>query len=155
MANLRIIQPARICLVIVIGMLSCRSTKGRRSETYRENVISEVATFARTRQRQLNVNGSQQMWSFYSDSAFTFHPDTGLRALSGYLLFTHTALQAEQSQHTIDVEVKTSNAEALSYDVKQSSRQGISPRILGAIFFASLLLAFLLVRRLLWPFRLL
>ncbi|GEM_PF-2539462 len=153
MANLRIIQTASVCFIIAIGMLACRSTKERRSETYRQDAISDVVTFARARQQQISVDSSQQMWSFYSDSAFTFHPDTGLRALSGYLLFAQTALQAKQSQYANDVEAKTSNAEALSYGVEQSSREAISPWALGAVFLVLLLLGCLLIRRLPWPFR--
>lgn len=86
MLNFRTMKTMFICLLAATGLLACRSTKERMWETYRQDAISDVVSYIYSRQQQRTLDSTRQLWSFYSDSAFTFHPDSGLQALSGYLL---------------------------------------------------------------------
>lgn len=76
-------------------------------------------------------------WYFASDSAFSYHPDSGLRTLSGRLLGWEYRVNHQSEEHTVDSTSK------LQYSGKESTRNNAS--IWPMIRFIAVLLAVALI----------
>lgn len=76
-------------------------------------------------------------WYFASDSAFSYHPDSGLRTLSGRLLGWEYRVNHQSEEHTVD---STSN---FQYRGKELIRD--SPSIWPRLRFIAVLLAVALI----------
>ncbi|PRD54713.1 hypothetical protein C5749_14870 [Sphingobacterium gobiense] len=84
-------------------------------------------------------------WYFASDSAFAYHPDSGLRTFSGRLLGWESSVSHKLEQHTVD------SASNFQYSAKELTRDSHNIWTIGYIFWASLgamlVVFFFVVRR--------
>ncbi|NGM64417.1 hypothetical protein [Sphingobacterium sp. SGR-19] len=84
-------------------------------------------------------------WYFASDSAFSYHPDNGLRTLSGRLLGWEYRVNHQSEEYTVDSTSK------LQYSGKESTRNSASNYLLRyAIFLlpvVSFVVAYRVIRR--------
>jgi len=78
-------------------------------------------------------------WYFASDSAFSYHPDSGLRTLSGRLLGWERRVSLRLEEHTLD------SASSYQHSAKELARDSRNPGVLCSIVFFLLLFLGLIV----------
>ena len=83
-----------VCLLCLLG--ACRTTRQKIS-------TAEQHTFQQA-QTQLWWDSTMRYWYFHTDSAFSYHPDSGLHTLSGRLMGWEFRVNHRKEQFTMDRE---------------------------------------------------
>ncbi|WP_437918083.1 hypothetical protein [Sphingobacterium sp. LRF_L2] len=77
--------------LIIILLFSCRTYKEKVQQESRSTTLTEESKTVQHRYQWLQQDSQNRQWYFWTDSTFTYHPDSGLRATSGFILVTETA----------------------------------------------------------------
>lgn len=72
-------------LLVIAVCFSCRSYKEKTGQEYSGQMLSQKQEEVWYRYKHDRIDSLRRGWLFWSDTAFSYHPDSGLRASTGYI----------------------------------------------------------------------
>ncbi|MFD2557180.1 hypothetical protein [Sphingobacterium tabacisoli] len=105
-----------ITFSILFTFSSCRTLKQKTFE--QESMIQKQYTGVQSRQAAMSEwwDSTGRYWFFSTDSAFYYHPDSGLYATQGMLSMSESNLQVHRQELLLD-SIHTVTAQQESYNV--------------------------------------
>lgn len=107
-------------LVIIIGLISCRSYREKMRLENNQISLSETSKGMRYGFEMLERDSQNRMWYFATDSVISFHPDYGLFSQGGRLQITESRIGLQHLQVEVDAVAEQRNETATHAEEEQS-----------------------------------
>ncbi|WP_437918769.1 hypothetical protein [Sphingobacterium sp. LRF_L2] len=87
--------------LIILLLLSCRTYKEKVQQESRSNALTEESKTVQHTYQWMQKDSLNRRWFFWTDTSFTYHPDSGLRAASGHLWMEESVTRSSDLQETV------------------------------------------------------
>lgn len=115
-------------LIWLLTLISCKLYENKKRDKREKTEMEWQHEEQRQRQYSLRKDTLSHLWYFWTDSAFRFHPDSGLFAQSGILL-------GQESKGSIDKQIQDLTTKNKQGKQKETKQQRNSNKLtLGAYF---------------------
>lgn len=132
-----------ITLVTLFTFSSCRTLKEKTEQ--QQSMLQKKYTETQSRQAAMSQwwDSTGRYWSFITDSAFYYHPDSGLYAARGIMSMSESNLQVERQELLLD-SIHTVATQKESYSSWRTYYRRLTDSKWAIFIIIALLLGFLL-----------